>query len=115
MNKTRLLFSVLALLVWGGGHAAYAGVAVVPGKWIVELESPPALEYEGRTDLALQSADSSARTGAAPLSATAPHRSEEHTSELQSRGHLVCRLLLEKKKTSTAVTQYSGKYSVMHG
>src|SRR2546429_5026308 len=28
-------------------------------------------------------------------------RSEEHTSELQSRLHLVCRLLLEKKKTST--------------
>src|SRR5436305_8245203 len=27
-------------------------------------------------------------------------RSEEHTSELQSRPHLVCRLLLEKKKTS---------------
>src|SRR5439155_17279858 len=27
-------------------------------------------------------------------------RSEEHTSELQSRGHLVCRLLLEKKKAS---------------
>src|SRR3989442_440167 len=28
-------------------------------------------------------------------------RSEEHTSELQSRPHLVCRLLLEKKKTRT--------------
>src|SRR5690625_4326827 len=28
-------------------------------------------------------------------------RSEEHTSELQSRGHLVCRLLLEKKNTKT--------------
>src|SRR5690625_1548544 len=28
-------------------------------------------------------------------------RSEEHTSELQSRGHLVCRLLLEKKKRTT--------------
>src|SRR5437870_10739228 len=27
-------------------------------------------------------------------------RSEEHTSELQSRGHLVCRLLLEKKKNN---------------
>src|SRR5690625_6232645 len=26
------------------------------------------------------------------------YRSEEHTSELQSRGHIVCRLLLEKKK-----------------
>src|SRR5438445_9382150 len=30
------------------------------------------------------------------------HRSEEHTSELQSRQYLVCRLLLEKKKTSGA-------------
>src|SRR2546429_4690105 len=29
-----------------------------------------------------------------------PQRSEEHTSELQSRLHLVCRLLLEKKKTA---------------
>src|SRR5436305_10847113 len=30
-------------------------------------------------------------------------RSEEHTSELQSRPHLVCRLLLEKKKTRRAL------------
>src|SRR3712207_7472054 len=29
------------------------------------------------------------------------HRSEEHTSELQSRQYLVCRLLLEKKKIDT--------------
>src|SRR2546422_2943496 len=44
-----------------------------------------------------------------------PVRSEEHTSELQSRLHLVCRLLLEKKKkndvivyatTNTTVHQY---------
>src|SRR5690625_6255744 len=34
-------------------------------------------------------------TGPAPL---VRNRSEEHTSELQSRGHLVCRLLLAKKK-----------------
>src|SRR5437660_12241337 len=32
------------------------------------------------------------------LLAVLEQRSEEHTSELQSRGHLVCRLLLEKKK-----------------
>src|SRR4051794_41707587 len=32
-------------------------------------------------------------------------RSEEHTSELQSPVHLVCRLLLEKKKNSTAHTR----------
>src|SRR5439155_2951211 len=31
-------------------------------------------------------------------------RSEEHTSELQSRGHLVCRLLLEKKKNIRYIT-----------
>src|SRR2546422_5030328 len=31
-------------------------------------------------------------------------RSEEHTSELQSRLHLVCRLLLEKKKKKTRTT-----------
>src|SRR2546422_11516399 len=31
-------------------------------------------------------------------------RSEEHTSELQSRLHLVCRLLLEKKNTITSIT-----------
>src|SRR5439155_21685226 len=31
-------------------------------------------------------------------------RSEEHTSELQSRGHLVCRLLLEKKKKESKET-----------
>src|SRR5690625_7016676 len=30
------------------------------------------------------------------------HRSEEHTSELQSRGHLVCRLLLEKKNNCSS-------------
>src|SRR2546427_6748190 len=36
------------------------------------------------------------------------HRSEEHTSELQSQSNLVCRLLLEKKKsTSLWTTTYS--------
>src|SRR4051794_41625614 len=35
----------------------------------------------------------------------APPRSEEHTSELQSPVHLVCRLLLEKKKKSTVMDE----------
>src|SRR5690606_40880746 len=35
------------------------------------------------------------------------HRSEEHTSELQSRENLVCRLLLEKKKTSRSSVRTS--------
>src|SRR3990170_6319752 len=37
--------------------------------------------------------------------ATSRWRSEEHTSELQSPDHLVCRLLLEKKKKKTHTTQ----------
>src|SRR5436309_7694194 len=35
-------------------------------------------------------------------------RSEEHTSELQSRENLVCRLLLEKKKKNTKTTKETG-------
>src|SRR5207253_3288875 len=38
--------------------------------------------------------------GGRPRCAPWSSRSEEHTSELQSRGHLVCRLLLEKKNPS---------------
>src|SRR2546430_12495185 len=42
---------------------------------------------------------------------TARHRSEEHTSELQSQSNLVCRLLLEKKNNSTRRQRYlSDKY-----
>src|SRR2546422_1940422 len=41
------------------------------------------------------------RRAARPQGRRVSCRSEEHTSELQSRLHLVCRLLLEKKKTST--------------
>src|SRR2546421_12081399 len=40
-----------------------------------------------------------AESAAAALDQIALERSEEHTSELQSRSDLVCRLLLEKKKT----------------
>src|SRR5256884_6718664 len=51
---------------------------------------------------------SSSEATTAPMNATIAtpglsHRSEEHTSELQSRLHLVCRLLLEKKKRRIAV------------
>src|SRR5258708_9821351 len=45
------------------------------------------------------------RKPAKPVTDRAGARSEEHTSELQSPDHLVCRLLLEKKKTNE-YTQY---------
>src|SRR5258708_20620656 len=41
-------------------------------------------------------------------------RSEEHTSELQSPDHLVCRLLLEKKKNSTQITPTRCLYRPAH-
>src|SRR5690554_7406097 len=47
------------------------------------------------------------KPAAKPTSAdAAPSRSEEHTSELQSRPHLVCRLLLEKKKKNNKPTKH---------
>src|SRR2546429_1399204 len=42
---------------------------------------------------------------------SAQKRSEEHTSELQSRLHLVCRLLLEKKKKNSLSSSHLEKHS----
>src|SRR3712207_7916433 len=55
------------------------------GGWITGLRAE---QSQGRTDTPLAEFDD----------ALAVIRSEEHTSELQSRQYLVCRLLLEKKK-----------------
>src|SRR5439155_12387410 len=52
------------------------------------------VRYATAASAAPRAADSHAASRSTP----ATQRSEEHTSELQSRGHLVCRLLLEKKK-----------------
>src|SRR3712207_8573332 len=58
-----------------------------------------------RTTTSSSVSTEAARIGSAPFllpaGVTVPDRSEEHTSELQSRQYLVCRLLLEKKKTHT--------------
>src|SRR5260221_6589293 len=45
-------------------------------------------------------------TAGEPVPGKGAGRSEEHTSELQSHSDLVCRLLLEKKKTSQTSLQY---------
>src|SRR5690625_5325360 len=59
-------------------------------------------------DLATHDLDLTAWVSQSPYAQVAATRSEEHTSELQSRGHLVCRLLLEKKKS--ARTQLDGEH-----
>src|SRR3712207_8358857 len=51
---------------------------------------------------------------AQPQRAALRLRSEEHTSELQSRQYLVCRLLLEKKKKATTLELHSHPSLIYH-
>src|SRR5689334_24656277 len=63
---------------------------------------PAEKAFGGRVEIRLKNgkiiSDELAVANAHPLGARPFVRSEEHTSELQSQFHLVCRLLLEKKK-----------------
>src|SRR5438445_2841993 len=70
------------ILLWGG---------------IQGLRQPGDLLFVGQQLLALADKKQVARL-AEPLDSSPEQRSEEHTSELQSRQYLVCRLLLEKKQ-----------------
>src|SRR5204863_4274091 len=56
-----------------------------------------------RSEAASRTSAGSPRGRPAAASRRSSSRSEEHTSELQSRRDLVCRLLLEKKKTKSTV------------
>src|SRR2546429_4149844 len=80
-------------------------VALLAGITAVGAAAP------GVAALPTTAADDRPATDRAPgvLPRTYGVRSEEHTSELQSRLHLVCRLLLEKKKT-TAASLWSPDY-----
>src|SRR2546422_5128145 len=55
------------------------------------------------------------RPSPAPAQSAGTRRSEEHTSELQSRLHLVCRLLLEKKKKKRQVQAMGASVRDHHG
>src|SRR5256884_4432347 len=71
----------------------------------VELTTDPSPAQKGSNTIRVKLTDPAGKPIAgAQVTATffmAAMRSEEHTSELQSRLHLVCRLLLEKKKKKT--------------
>src|SRR5690625_2329703 len=62
-----------------GGHAVALGGVVIDGELVADVGALTTFAATRWIDALMP-------------------RSEEHTSELQSRGHLVCRLLLEKKK-----------------
>src|SRR5439155_8094187 len=68
--------------------------------WIAVESSvaPSPLAPQARTSYQGLGPENAVPVGLTMLRGLTEARSEEHTSELQSRGHLVCRLLLEKKK-----------------
>src|SRR2546422_6394251 len=68
----------------------------VPLAFSIEKVTRPTLPYGSRLRRGATSTVCEVCPPPHPMAAT--RRSEEHTSELQSRLHLVCRLLLEKKK-----------------
>src|SRR5690625_6637933 len=86
----------ISLLFIGGITVVYTFVFVCAGP-VVNLYSFPTRRSSDLTHLQ-EVAHIDTRGEQAVLAlVVALERSEEHTSELQSRGHLVCRLLLEKK------------------
>src|SRR2546429_1256434 len=83
------------------------------------ISSSRSARRAGRTSSARASRPRTSRSGAAPSSSgtrsTPSRRSEEHTSELQSRLHLVCRLLLEKKNYIKIYVLHGGYRDEIHG
>src|SRR5689334_17455173 len=71
-------------------------VGVLPGVYSVAVEAPGFKRFEKR-DLKLSASERLAAGSIKLEMGAVSQRSEEHTSELQSQFHLVCRLLLEKK------------------
>src|SRR5438552_11451323 len=92
--------------IWSWGATATSMATTAKGNFAISfsgIEVSP-LEYVPASRSPVRSRESSDRTGfgvwlslGLPEAEKSP-RSEEHTSELQSPDHLVCRLLLEKKK-----------------
>src|SRR3712207_7819646 len=83
------------------GGVPGGGAALARGRPAGDADAGRAAQAAGRAD---------ARAGR-PAGAPPP-RSEEHTSELQSRQYLVCRLLLEKKKKNSCETTQSINYTI---
>src|SRR5256884_8791871 len=85
-----LSFATIALIFWDGGnrilHGAFTIGVLIEFTMYAQRFFRPIQDLSEKFNI-LQSAMADCRM-----------RSEEHTSELQSRLHLVCRLLLEKKK-----------------
>src|SRR5690625_6070765 len=91
----RLTASTTACPVWTVRRAAEA--MATSGDHRSAISAPASTAWARP----LESSDRSKSVGPCASALAWRARSEEHTSELQSRGHLVCRLLLEIKKNHT--------------
>src|SRR2546422_1609198 len=106
-----------AAIVWGFGHGAQDSAPASnpfttgahPAAWTLYSRGGVPSSQPART-----SSWNAFHMPIRPVPPPVGYRSEEHTSELQSRLHLVCRLLLEKKKKKKETTQLShhDKHSV---
>src|SRR5258705_937321 len=74
------------------------------GRWLRGSHCPNSSRTENTRSFARDFSSSRRRSGCSPSATSSDSRSEEHTSELQSLRHLVCRLLLEKKKNYNGPT-----------
>src|SRR5690606_39877544 len=102
------------------GHGAHRDLHSFPTRRSSDLTSPkdttcnwpffgsrrPGWEWASTLPRASGDASRNARASWS-ISCFGPSRSEEHTSELQSRENLVCRLLLEKKKNNIQTHHHS--------
>src|SRR5690625_2584549 len=122
MSVTASAVIASTLIVSDGADATVKSEKNVEAPWTVSLKHTPKVKHINASDVlqnrlvkkdSEEEDDSSARASRkASASGTytvesgdtiSEIRSEEHTSELQSRGHLVCRLLLEKKKKNRSI------------
>src|SRR3712207_6903780 len=81
---------------WGGPNPPFHTPV-----FVLTHHPRPSIEMEGGTVFHFVDAEPQEALDLARAAAGGLDRSEEHTSELQSRQYLVCRLLLEKKKKHT--------------
>src|SRR5690625_6141534 len=78
-------------------QAMYPGAS---GEVLADTVAAPLEQEINGVDDMIYMESTTTDSGSLSITVSFEIRSEEHTSELQSRGHLVCRLLLEKKKNS---------------
>src|SRR2546422_6446089 len=102
---TKRLIGILDSMYWMCFSVIWSKIAVFAAAGVTQFTSTPDCASSLPSDLVSEMTPALDAEYATALGL----RSEEHTSELQSRLHLVCRLLLEKKKASEG-----GVYGAQH-